>query len=220
MSTQANTTTPTRHTPTTAESFRQFKNPGPPRGVKNPGNLCSIISLTQAVKYDDFLLKACEQANKPETQAMAELSRCLNTSQNEQPTLQLLRDLVARHLPSHLAGITDKGGFRSHQCVAEVFKAIFQDEESPTRRINCFDDDITSELAELTRQVRRDLSGSFAVIEITEYECLNISCLQKKTEAQSLLFAKPPNIDSADHIHKLMDGSRQRPKDKKKLNEE
>ena len=166
------------------------------------------------MKYDDFLLKACEQAKTPETQAMAELARCLNTSQDEQPTLKLLRDLVARHLPPHLARTTKKGGFRSQQCVADVFKAIFQDEESPTRRINCFDDDITSELAELTRQVRRDLSGSFAVIEITEYECLNILCLQKKTEAQSLLFAKPLNIDSADHIHKLMDGSSQRPKDR------
>ena len=159
MSIQTKKTTPTRHTPSAAQ-----------RGVKNPGNLCSIISLVQAVKWTDFLLKTCQQANKPETQAMAALIRCLNTSQDEQPALQLVRNLVAKHIPSHLAKMTGKGGFRSHQCVADVFKALFQDELAPTRRINCCDDDTTSKLAELTRQVRSDLNGSFAVIEITEYD--------------------------------------------------
>ena len=165
--------------------------------MKNPGNLCSIISLVQVVKWADFLRKACEQASKPEARAIVELIRCLNTSQDEQPALQHVRDLVAKHIPSKLAKITDKGGFRSHQCVADVFKAIFQDEVAPLRQINCFDDDdITNKLAELTRQVRSDQSGSFAVIETTEYTNATISYADRRKRRRKA-YSLPNHLTSA-----------------------
>lgn len=175
------------------------------RGLRNPGNMCSLIALTQVFKSTDFLLDYIGRTDGAESRAMLTLIRKIKAEQSTGASLTVLRNAVARHLPDYPNILGRKGGLLTQQCVAEVFKAVIQD-NTPVRAAILLQEQIADKLPDHIEQLHSDPTGTFSALESSIYECNNESCRQQKMELQSQPFIRPLNIDACADIHQVFDG--------------